>query len=194
MGANISDIYCSMCGGTTDDQKIERDIDKSQLIKPKKIKCCKSIDGGCEFTKNVIKACKHYLRSSSQIKNKDELINFCETKYQSSLLNDFIHILDEHNNETDLNKIMKLLFNHNLRNECDIINCQLSLRYHRNRRYDFQIKSNDKIQSMDYRFIFWQDIMDQIHLYLYHLYDIGMRLHKSKRHSNTINIDNRKDP
>eukprot|EP01084_Bolivina_argentea_P019118 35561_1 len=142
----------------------------------------------CENIIRIINALK-YFQSLDNMNNEDQqnLVEFCD-KYQS-LLDDYIHILGAHNNDHDLEKIFDLMINDYKLKDCDIIKCTLSLRYYRNRHIQSNSKyiENNKTNQFDeLQFLFYRDVMDQIHCYLYHLYDTALRIKKPQiKHDTT---------
>eukprot|EP01084_Bolivina_argentea_P076524 138702_1 len=136
---------------------------------------CKSIQDGCKCTMRIIAALKYYskLNVMNNKTDKNKFVGFCHVMHKS-LLDDFIHILEKHNNENDLEDIFSILCNQHAMN-CNISNCKLSLRHFRNRNNDEHY--NDK----DDEFVFYRDIFDGIHFFLFHLYDTGMRVKMSHK-------------
>eukprot|EP01084_Bolivina_argentea_P279157 477212_1 len=148
---------------------------------------CVSIEKGCRYTTRVISALKDYESLDiNNDSNKSELIKLCYQSYPS-LLDDFIHVLDEHNNEPDLDLIFNLLANTGEFMECNVNKCTFAMRYHRDRHNDTQSTDEDP------QFIFYRDLMDQIHCFLYHLYDTGLRIKSPhKKHAHTDTTDDNK--
>eukprot|EP01084_Bolivina_argentea_P304993 526824_1 len=102
-----------------------------------------------------------------------------------SILNSFHHLLCVHDSEKDFEEIYNIL------GKCDILKCNI---FKRNRR-----KRNKKENNSSYI----DDIMDKIHCYFQHSYDIGFRLYPNERkqievvdhneekyESNPLSIDN----
>eukprot|EP01084_Bolivina_argentea_P000584 1096_1 len=131
---------------------------------------CKSINK-CGHTKRILDILSEY----QFINNDDEsaVIALCTQQYDS-LVNDYIHLLEVHNSESDLDKILNLITDEYNFAECNLNNCALAVRCHRDR--DNNDTSNN---SSDVDYIFYQDLLDQIHCFLFHLYDVGWRV-KSK--------------
>ena len=145
-----------------------------------KSKTCKSLDDGCPFTMRIIEAAKY---SASLLQNpcsnqthQNELVNFCQNTYPT-LLDDYIHIVNLHHHEID--KISNLFQNKDSSNtnptsiDCDINNCQFFARNHR-------LTSDQSIQdsNLDDDYLFYRNILDTIHCYIFHSYDIALRVHK----------------
>eukprot|EP01084_Bolivina_argentea_P198267 339562_1 len=144
----------------------------------------------CLSTKRITKVLKYYqtLSFMSKDTDKQKLVESCH-KYKC-LLDDYIHILCVHNNESDLEQIFSLLINDCELNHCDITKCTYSLRHFRNRHADKIQRENCQTHDT-VEFLFYMDIMDQIHCYLYHLYDTGLRI---KRKDIQNYVDDYKSP
>ncbi len=101
----------------------------------------------------------------------DIFTQLCKDIY-TNLLNDWIHFITTHSHQIDTVHT-QLINKHNFTN-CTIDKCQLVVRHYRNNgRNDKNIKIEP---TKDAKFIFYRDIMDSIHQYLFHLYDLGLRL------------------
>eukprot|EP01084_Bolivina_argentea_P186755 321814_1 len=151
---------------------------------------CKSVND-CQQTKKIIKALKYFSTISDFEKDetKDNFVKYCQEIYPE-MLNDHIHILTVHNSYGDLDIIYKSLLEEYEFSECNVENCLLSLRYYNNDRaknvrheeyelYEEQeLAENHELKEESNNFIFYRDIMDQIHCYLFHMCDIGMRIHR----------------
>ncbi len=88
------------------------------------------------------------------------------------LIDDYIHIITKHSN--DLNQIYNLMIEKYNIKKCIFNKCLSAIRHHRNRLNDNieQINENE----CDLEFIFYKNILDSIHCYLFHLYDVGLRI------------------
>ena len=131
---------------------------------------CKRIIQQCSCTKRIIMALHHYqtVNRENNEETRDNIVKFFKHVYKG-LLNDFIHIITYHNDTIELEEIQEILLKDSDTNPCDISNCLMASRYHRDRTKD-DIKCDD-----DEIHMFYRDIMDQIHCYLYHLFDMGLR-------------------
>eukprot|EP01084_Bolivina_argentea_P076520 138693_1 len=130
----------------------------------------------CNYVQRIVNALKYYsILDVSDSTNKDQqkLIEYCSEN--ESLLDDYIHILSTHNTHKDLDEIYNLLLRDSLIKECDIFNCKLSVRHFRNRNNETQ---EMKVQDLEINneFLFFRDLMDAMHCYLFHAYDTGMRV------------------
>eukprot|EP01084_Bolivina_argentea_P060716 110906_1 len=126
----------------------------------------------CQYTKRVLSALMYYQSLCSKKHNEQnteqELIPFCTQIYQS-LLNDYIHIISHDNLDALYDFVCSFDFKH-----CDFNNCKL-LRRHFSRRF----RQKDQ-KNTDMLLRFWTDIMDSIHCYFFHLYDLGLRTKQNK--------------
>ena len=132
----------------------------------------------CKSVKLVIEALIYYQSLNVTDNNEDhkaQLVELCNNKYPQ-IIDHYIHILDEHNNPNDLPKIQEFMQKKDEYMACNISNCQLLSRYHRDRR----IRTNTPNNTNNNDFVFWRDIMDQIHCFLCHIYDTGMRIHQNE--------------
>eukprot|EP01084_Bolivina_argentea_P147725 258401_1 len=114
----------------------------------------------------VIDALKYYQTlNMKDTTDHDKLIEFYENYNKTfSLMDDFIEIVSKYNNSSDLETI----FNKYIVNNCDIKNCLLF-----NRHNIINIsKNNEKIE-------FYTNLFDGMHCFLFHSFDIGMRIRQS---------------
>ena len=108
--------------------------------------------------------------------NPDEIVKFVKEEYVQ-LLDDFIHIIDKHNDSIQLEKIFEIMVEKYDMEHCQILNCSMAIRHQRDRRKDNQEQMILFDGSrLDSEYVFYRDLMDQIHCYLYHLYDTGLRV------------------
>eukprot|EP01084_Bolivina_argentea_P276966 472698_1 len=130
-------------------------------------------------TLQLIESLIFTFKDSDEYTDKDKFIKYTNKEYPH-LLNDYIHIMEKHYNDID-NISSLMLHDFGLMNPCDASNCLLLFRHFRDR-------NNDNIanQTKDTNLLFYIDIMDSIHCYLIHLYDIGMRAKVNKQHPNMI--------
>ncbi len=137
---------------------------------------CKRIIKQCQCTKRIIKALQYYdtLDVENNENDKDKLINFSENIYKG-LLNDFIHFIEYHNDSIQLEQVSNILQKAYNFKTCDVTKCGKAIRHNRDKTHDEQ-KYNGK---EDETFVFYRDLFDQIHCYLYHLFDIGLRIKQS---------------
>ena len=92
------------------------------------------------------------------------------------MLNDFLHILDKHKEE--LQYILGIMIT-DFNIWCDWNNCDILKRHNRNKEKDgYNLKINE-----DENFVFYRDTMDNIHCYICHSYDVGLRVKLDKQYN-----------
>ena len=134
---------------------------------------CKRIIKDCQCLQRVIYALKYYetLDAENTATDRDKLVKFASDVYKG-LLNDYIHIIDYHNDSIQLEEISHILYEIYEFNTCDIDKCGKKLRYRKDR-------SNEEMNvdpSLDPQYVFYRELFNQIHCYLYHLFDLGLRI------------------
>eukprot|EP01084_Bolivina_argentea_P250451 419600_1 len=144
----------------------------------------------CECIHRIINALKYH----SSIKDKEnsniQLLEYC-MEYKV-LLDDYIHIVTKHNNTDDLDEIYNILTTDYQFSDCNINRCGFSVRHYRNRNIEEEKKQSDEEENS----VFYGELMDRIHCYIFHLYDFGMRVRRSdfeteiKEEISTNYIDN----
>eukprot|EP01084_Bolivina_argentea_P102208 183142_1 len=112
------------------------------------------------------------------------------------LLEDYQHLINEH--EFEFEDIFNLYVNNN-NNKCDIDCCPMTIRNHRDRGNKNlnhqQSRSQLYYKHTDIYQVITQQILDQMHCYIYHQFDMGFRLTKKEKQSiiNNINDDDDDD-
>ena len=90
-------------------------------------------------------------------------------------LNDYNHIISIHSNH--LEQIYKQL------HDCSLSECKIAERCNHNdrRRHGFDDNSNDDSQSMNEnsKIQFYTDLLNRMHFWLYHQFDVGIRMERS---------------
>ena len=144
---------------------------KKAIIHPSK--CGKTVFQ-CDFTRRVASALKYYdLINWEDPQNQHKLVNYCNNAYNAgSLLDDYIHIVETHNDQ--LEDIFHLLLTQYNMKYCDVLKCSLVIRHYRDRRNVPILNTDD--EPIDQEFLYYRDLFDQMHCYLYHLYDMGLRV------------------
>eukprot|EP01084_Bolivina_argentea_P062115 113577_1 len=143
------------------------------MFKEKIIIACTSIYE-CAQIKRVINALKHY-QSLNGKEKEDMVIVFC-TQIYKHLLDDFNHIILDHNN-TDIQLIHSDIISKQYKElilSCEFKTCEYYKRAYRNR---------EQNEETNFECVLWCDIFDQIHSYLLHLFDSGIRM------MNNLNIN-----
>eukprot|EP01084_Bolivina_argentea_P201566 344535_1 len=125
----------------------------------------------CDALNRFICALKYFtlLNLSNNPDSNNLFTEFCDDVYPN-LLDDRIHIIRTHSSQ--LQQIHKALIEHQNIGKCTLSKCNLFQRhYAENRR---PIANKNKLY--DSKFLFYRDIFDGMHHYLFHLFDIGMRI------------------
>eukprot|EP01084_Bolivina_argentea_P311467 539127_1 len=127
---------------------------------------------GCDFTKRILYALKYYSTLDTIINdNCDMLVEFCNQTYKS-FLDDYIHVIEKHNDGfDDITHLLIKQYSY-LNQSCNAENCPLLLRHHRDRKH----AENEQTPQDNDDFIFYRDILDDVHCYLCHLYDTALRV------------------
>ena len=120
-------------------------------------------------------------------------LDFCENVYLQ-LLADYQHVITKH--ESHLEEINGQLINDDKYDNCDLTQCQLSRRYNKSTfsisrdQVDTKEKNNNTSIVIHQRLIFYQQIFDGIHQWLYHLFDAGMRIKSNVINEHQQGLDN----
>eukprot|EP01084_Bolivina_argentea_P112102 199961_1 len=152
----------------------------SAIFESNKKQCVKSmnnITNSCYYLHRILLALKYYssLNIDNNTLSNDKLIEFFTNIYKN-ILNDWMHVIKKHAHQVE--QINKELMTKQPILTCDIKNCQLTSRhYDSSRNRKLSRKNNQKIDS---KFIFYRDTLDNIHFYLFHLYDVGLRITQTK--------------
>eukprot|EP01084_Bolivina_argentea_P233384 393116_1 len=92
---------------------------------------CKSIEQGCSSFQRLLRTMDYY-NQLDVINNKhdqDKLLQYCGN--YKSLLDDYTHIITKHNNQKDLDQMLKQLINNNQISKCDIKHCLMCFKHYR---------------------------------------------------------------
>lgn len=89
-------------------------------------------------------------------------------------LNDYIHIICQHDNVYDLKQIKRELIDKYNHKQCDISNCP---HFNAHFRRDEQKRNETNDQELtDYtKSLFYKEHLNQLHCFLFHLFDISLR-------------------
>eukprot|EP01084_Bolivina_argentea_P194680 334059_1 len=131
---------------------------------------CYGLIKECKCLLRVVPTIKKYIATGGKNNFQDE------HKFDvQKILNDFNHLLIEHESSADFEHIYQCF------GQCDIKLCAQMRRHHRDREL-----ANDK-QNVS----LLCEVIDKIHCYFVHCYDIGMRLTPTERQKLTQNIDSK---
>ena len=149
---------------------------------------CKGIIQQCQCTTRIIYALKYYqtLNLNHDENDRQRMIKFFKERYVQ-LLDDYIHIVTQHNDTIQLEEIFEIMLTEYGMNQCQILNCSLAIRHYRDKSI---IGTKEDIDyKVDEDFLFYRDTMDQIHCYLFHLYDAGLRVRRKYKDDNDDDDD-----
>ena len=136
----------------------------------------------CSHLYKMLHALKYYtlLNLDNNPSNHYIFMNFCENVYKN-ILHDYQHIITVHSNQ--LEQIhAQIIVNRNF-DDCDHSKCVLFKRYYDNSRRRTQTKQSSDVEDEkkidDKKLLFYSEIFDNIHHWLFHLYQVGMRTTQS---------------
>eukprot|EP01084_Bolivina_argentea_P011292 21109_1 len=130
----------------------------------------------CSAINRLLLALKYYmtLNITDKTLSHDELCAFCSDIYQNNnMLDDYAHILSTHKHEMQI--INKILMESDVYQMCKWSKCNL-LRRHYNDNRRQTISNNMNQFQYDAYFLFLRDLFDNIHVYFFHLFDMGLRV------------------
>lgn len=154
-------------GNKPNKQTVDRQNEPVMQTKQK----CSSAASKCKTVHWLIDALTYYqsLDINNNEQDQEDMIKHFELRYKT-FLNDFIHILTRHDEE--INDIYNMIMSKPEMVKCDLSNCPSAIRRHSEKSDD--TKENENI--LDKNIIFWRDTMDSCHCFIYHLYDLGLRI------------------
>ena len=138
---------------------------------------CKRTIEKCQCLERIIYALKYYDTLDMET-DYNKLIDFCQITYKG-LLNDYIHVIDRHNDSIQLEQISNLLYEMYEFKVCDIDKCGKQFKYRKG-----PANEGQKVASkfdLEPRCKFYKELLDQIHCYLYHQFDLGLRVRPSRQ-------------
>ena len=149
--------------------------------------CNWEIYQSCNYINRVIDALRFY--QSLDMKNTESnarLMQYCNEEYPS-MLNDYIHLITKHNEH--LEAIHESVTSYEDLQDCDVSDCKFIERHHRNRNSD---KSDDinTTNPDDKTIEYYKDLFGTIHCYLFHSFDVGLRLKSSELNMETDETNN----
>ena len=124
----------------------------------------------CDHLRRVIPALRYYsgLDLENNINDRDTLLRFFDE--YSLLLNDYIHVMQSHNSQQDLQEISETGLQSCGRN------CKILKQRYRRRYEDHRITGN---MEDDARISVYVDLLDSLHFHLFHMHDTGYRMSRS---------------
>eukprot|EP01084_Bolivina_argentea_P004322 8218_1 len=130
---------------------------------------CNLLNRGCTAVKRIIHGLKHFSCLDQDATTYHQtLVQFVKNTYVS-LLDDYIHIIQCHNDNLDYISTSMINDYHII--ACDINKCSFVLRHFRSNKQD---DMSNLLSDDD--FVFYRNLIDSIHCYLFHSYDIGLRV------------------
>ena len=108
-------------------------------------------------------------------KKMEMFIQFNQQTYKS-VLDDSIHLFQKHSN--DILQIHKEWTRQYAHSKCSINECMQTNR-HCSRRTKMQIDQNFKSDE-DYSYSFYNELYDRVHFYIFHLFDVGLRVEQGQ--------------
>ena len=143
-----------------------------------------SAKGGCSHLMRMVNALIYYSKFEivGNGSSKRQLMEFANGSY-CALLSDYIHTMDRHIESKHIDYIQERhSAKFGLIDKCDINNCLLLFRSQDRytpdgHHHDDHDDDNDhKEEDLSGNSLFFRDIMDAMHCYLVHSYDIGLRI------------------
>eukprot|EP01084_Bolivina_argentea_P142827 250882_1 len=131
----------------------------------------------CRYTCRIVAAMKHYqtLDIDNIETDRNKLEEFYDKTYKH-ILHDFTHVISHH--PKTLHEMYDFAVQNRNLQKCDVKNCARLSRHNRER------EPNDKIEEFkteeEMIFGFKRDMMDGIHCYLLHQYDLGQAIYKKE--------------
>eukprot|EP01084_Bolivina_argentea_P071572 130080_1 len=109
---------------------------------------------------------------------KAEFVKICH-EICPQLIDHFVYMVSSCNNQKHVfDEVLSPILNKYQFDICNIKECQKCFRHWRNRQNDREI------QNSDHEYVFYRDIMDQIHCIIFHLYEVGLRTKGVKKTPN----------
>eukprot|EP01084_Bolivina_argentea_P263105 445202_1 len=155
----------------------------STSVKHSMVKNCTCLTRVSEAMKYYDIYCGNTTQQNNSIQNN--FLQFCDEVY-SNMLEDYIHIIKIHN--MDVHKIAYELTTHYGFTNCVAKKCAKISRHYRR-----EAPMNTGDLKQDDRLGFYYNLYDQLHYFIFHLYDIGLRINQ-KELSNIIDQKTVVDP
>eukprot|EP01084_Bolivina_argentea_P088303 159451_1 len=163
-------------------------IDLTTFTQLEKKSCQKNsqnrIIDSCDYSHRLATGLKYYEKMCRNKANKNISTNtkvlfnqFC-TQIYPNFLDDFHHFMKQHGSSEQLLQIADELTNNYKLSICDLSQCNNMRRHYRQREENEKItESNNDDDSEDImRFVFFTDLYDRAHHYIFHLFKMGLRL------------------
>lgn len=133
----------------------------------------------CSYTKRLCTASMYFgvVSQSTTLSDEDKaslLVQFNEEAYQS-MLEDTNHFIKEH--ENDISKVQKEWIELYGFPKCTVSECAQTARHYQRGETDTRQKTADTHD--DALYAFYQSLYDRLHHYIFHLFEVGMRVDAS---------------
>eukprot|EP01083_Nonionella_stella_P026422 72730_1 len=128
----------------------------------------------CPHTQRILRSLGVFQKLNMEfVDHQQQLVRYFY-KEHTELLDDHIHVTRYHDAE-----VQKVSDRFKCRND---LQCKSLQRYHGESQDDYassrggRTRSASRVERGDPEFIFYRDTMDSIHCYMYHLFDLGLRI------------------
>ena len=110
--------------------------------------------------------------------------------YQHQVLDDYHHLIKNH--ADDIQDIYKYFINEKGVKKCNGINCEFATRHHRILQQ--QQQQSQQKRALSAKTMFYREIIDSLHVYLFHLYQYGLRSDVTKpQKQQNVDAEDEKD-
>eukprot|EP01084_Bolivina_argentea_P015357 28719_1 len=132
----------------------------------------------CSHLKRLVHGLEYYTKlcATNDKFNEDAFDTFYNKQYQNAL-NDYIHLVivhSEHLESINIDLIQNYTFT-----SCDLTQCSLSARHYRFRNKNRKQQRKQININTDPTKVFFMDMFDSLHFYLFHLFHVGLRSFKN---------------
>eukprot|EP01084_Bolivina_argentea_P211681 360032_1 len=168
-----SGVVCDACRNNTKNDIIWHCDDEKNTIHKGGFDIC--LECSKQDCFGYIQNCFHFRRLSrimyqyNQLETQDNDFNTAD-EYILEIVNNYLHLMDKHDQDEDFEYIVDRL------GECDVLTCVMFRRNNRDRNGIINQCDAQKINLLNINDIVYGQIMDKIHCYFMHCYDIGNRL------------------
>eukprot|EP01084_Bolivina_argentea_P276735 472260_1 len=111
-----------------------------------------------KYVERLLSVVQQYALLNNNPHTNKELIEFMENTNYEQILNDYTHVISKHNERQK-----------SIKSKCNLYKCSILKRYY----FNSDTNTSDHKQEED--FMFYTELLDSIHCYLYHLQDLGQR-------------------
>ena len=140
----------------------------------------------CVVIKRLLNSLTYYTHLLNTSKNNDHYAkfnHFMGTIYKNQALDDYYHLHKFHQDQIET--IMGLAIKSYKLTDCKLSDCKCSDRHYRvnSTKVDSQSQLQCKITDNDEKakFEWYQEVMDSLHFYIFHLFDAGLRIRSNDK-------------